>query len=149
MTRRTTTALAFCLLLALGAIGCGATVDSMKYAAKANGDKYYEFVKLGKYGDAYRNTFANTYKGQLPLDTYEAYQRRFNEQYGLLENYSVVESIYDEQTDTVTLTYSLDLAKLPTPVTEVIRLGKQGTEWRIVSVEPKLERQTEAPAAPH
>ena len=127
-------------LAAMLATGCGTSEEAMQKAAKSNADKYYELVRLGKYEDAYRQTFSETYKGQLPIDTYTRYQQQYRSRLGQLEEFEVTESTVDADAERISLTYSLKVGSAPDPVSEIVRLRKDGSEWRIDSIEPRLQR---------
>jgi hypothetical protein len=131
---------ALCAVVALVATGCGVSEEAMRKAAQSNADKYYELVKLDKFDEAYQQTFSTSYKLQMPIEIYTKFQKQYRSRLGQLEEFEVAESTVDTEAERVSLTYSLKLSSSPEPVGEIVRLKKEGSEWRIDSVEPRVQR---------
>jgi hypothetical protein len=141
-------AAAMALAASIALAACGTSVASLRQAAEANANKYYELISAGDYEGAFKQTFSDTYRQQLQIDTFVRYQQRYAAELGGIQGYKAIETDVDQERGTATITYALDVGKLPEPVNEVVRLRLQGTEWRIDSVEPKVMRQRPG-AAPH
>jgi hypothetical protein len=150
MSRFSAAALAVTLFVfALSSGGCGTSVESHKKAARSNADKYYELLKAGNPEQAYRETFSDTYKLQLPIESFLKYQQLYTSRYGPVVDYSVTDSTYDAEREMIVMTYSINTSTSPTPLADIVRLGRVGSEWRIVSVEPKnLRPQSQQPQPP-
>ena len=146
MTRPFTTVL---LALALSIAGTACTGDSpasLRKEAQSNADKYIELLKAGDFEGAYVKTFHADYKRQLPLDTFVKYRQGVASTTGAIESYQMVHYDSDTERDSVTLNYAVKYTNMPEPGTEVVKLRREGTEWRISSVEPKIPKK--APLAP-
>ena len=134
-----------CLILGLAVqFACGSSPAERRKAAQANGDKYFEFLKAEDYEGAYRHTFSTAHKQQLPIETFVRFRQAYAAQTGKIVDYEVVEYSADPEKEFVTLVYSIRTDKFPVPVSEVVKMQMEGTEWRIASIEPR--RPTIQPA---
>ena len=146
MTRPLMTVL---LALALSIAGTACTGDSpasLRKEAQSNADKYIEFMKAGDFEGAYVKTFHAEYKRQLALETFVKYRQGVAQTAGSIDSYQMVHYDADTERDSVTLNYAVKYSNMPEPGTEIVKLRREGTEWRISSVEPKIPKK--APLAP-
>jgi hypothetical protein len=138
-------------LLAVAALvgmlaACGTSPETRRKEAQSNGDKYWEFLKAGNPEGAYNNTFSSRYKRDLPLDLYLKFNKALEATFGTVRDYQVVH--YDANPDRtlLVLTYRVETTNSQEPLMFDVKMGQEGTEWRVDQVEPKIPGQ--APAAP-
>ena len=141
MIRPVTTIL---LALAVSIVASACTGDSpasLRKEAQSNADKYIELLKVGDFEGAYVKTFHAEYKRQLPLETFVKYRQGVAATTGAIESYQMVHYDADTERDSVTLSYAVKYTNMPEPGTEIVKLRREGTEWRISSVEPKIPKK--------
>lgn len=137
MLSRSIRLMAFAFLVA-ALSGCGAqSPESRRKEAQANADKYWEYLRANDPEGAYKNTFSENYKRNLPLENFLKFQRGLTERTGAITSYTVVRYDADPQKQQVALGYSVQTEKLSGPAMFEIKMAPEGSEWRVESVEPK------------
>lgn len=143
MTRPLTTVL-LALALSIAVTACtGDSPASLRKEAQSNADKYIELMKAGDFEGAYVKTFHAEYKRQLALETFVKYRQGIAQTAGNIDSYQMVHYDADTERDAVTLNYAVKYANMPEPGTEIVKLRREGTEWRISSVEPKIPKKAQ------
>lgn len=139
---RTMTAICVALTVVLTVAGCTASSpEAIRKEAQSNADKYVEYMKAGDFASAYDKTMHSDYKRQLPLETFVKFREGMTNTFGAVESYQVVHYDADPERQSVTLTYSVKYSKVPEIGQEIIMLRREGTEWRVMSVEPKMPQK--------
>jgi hypothetical protein len=142
MMIRTLSFLALAALLA----GCGPNAASVRKQAQANADKYFEFLKAGDLQGAYDNTFSANYKRMLSPDSYIKFQQFINARAGDVQDYTADDDPkIDLDRHTVTFTYAVKTANLPSALAYDVKMVQEGSEWRIDNLEPKFPRTGQPP----
>ncbi len=126
-------------------VGCSQSAAARRKEAQANGDKYLEFLKANDAEGAYRNTFSSAYQAQQSLDSWLRFRQGMAHVTGPILNYQVVKYDAPENSPRVSLTYAIQTANIKDPVLENIKLEREGSEWKIVSVEPQFSQQQTPP----
>ena len=99
------------------------------------------FWKAGDFEGAYVKTFHAEYKRQLSLETFVKYRQGIAQTAGTIDSYQMVHYDADTERDSVTLNYAVKYSNMPEAGTEIVKLRREGTEWRISSVEPKIPKK--------
>lgn len=146
-------AVAALLVVSFAVFGCSQSPEARRKEAQANADKFLEFIKANDPEGAYRNTFSSTYKSQQSLDSWVRFCQGMSHTTGPIVNYQVVKYDAPAGSPRVTLTYAIQAANIQDPFQETIRLEREGTEWKIISVEPQFKpppttQQQQAPGQP-
>lgn len=145
--KRLSTHLLCVLAMSIAAIGCtGSSPEALRKEAQANADKYLEFLKAGDFEGAYSKTLHSDYKRQMSEDSFVKYRQGFVHTAGALDSYQMVHYDADTERGTVTLNYAVKYTQMAETGSEIVKLRREGTEWRITSIEPKLPQK--APYAP-
>ncbi len=130
------------LAVSIAASACtGDSPESLRKEAQSNADKYIELLKAGDFEGAYLKTFHADFKRQLSLETFLKFRQGVASTAGTIESYQMVHYDADTERDSVTLNYAVKYSNMPEPGTEIVRLRREGTEWRISSVEPKMPKK--------
>lgn len=140
MTRLLTTIL-LALAFSAAAACTGTSPAALRKEAQSNADKYIEFLKARDYEGAYATTLHADFKRQMPLETFLKYRQGLSATVGEVESYQVVHYDADPERGSVTLEYAVKYSKNPEIGAEVIKLRREGTEWRITSIEPKMPKK--------
>lgn len=145
MTRIATTILLALVISMAGTACTGTSPEALRKEAQSNADKYLEFMRAGDFEGAYAKTLHADYKRQLALETFLKYREAIASTAGAIESYQVVHYDSDVERESVTLDYAVKYSRMPEPGTEIVKLRREGTEWRITSIEPKIPKKA-APA---
>lgn len=144
---RSLTAMWLALTVVFGFAGCMASSpEALRKEAQSNSDKYVEFLKAGDFESAYAKSMHADYRRQMPIETFVRYRQGLEQTFGAIESYQVVHYDADPERQSVTLTYAVKYSKAPEPGSEIVKLRREGTEWRVTSIEPKMPQK--APIAP-
>jgi len=129
-----------------GLVSCKDSPETRRKQAQSNGDKYWELLRANNPRGAYDQTFSESYKRSLDVETFLAFTERLSKSTGPILGYQVVH--YEAQPDkpTVVLTYSVQTANVPDALLYDVALEQEGSEWRVSSIEPKIKRQPPAPS---
>ena len=139
---RPLTTMLLVMLVSIAVTGCtGTSPEALRKEAQSNADKYVEFLRASDFEGAYAKSMHSEYKRQLSLETFVKYREGLASTLGAVESYQMVHYEADPEREAVTLTYSVKYANMPDPGTEVVKLRREGTEWRITSVEPKVPKK--------
>lgn len=144
MARRLTPLLLVALACVLS-LGCSQSAEARRKEAQANADKYLEFLKANDAEGAYKHTFGQTYKSQQSLESWIRFRQGMSNTTGPILNYQVVKYDATPTNPRVSLTYAIQTANVKDPILETVRLEREGTEWKIVSVEPQMSTQQTPP----
>jgi hypothetical protein len=143
---RTVPALVAVVLVLLSIAGCTDSPETRRKQAQSTGDKYWELLKAGNAQGAYDQTFSAAYKRELPAESYVKFNDLLSKSIGPITGYQVVKYDAAPAKQSVLLGYAVQAANSTEPLMFDVTLVQEGAEWKISSVEPKIQRQ--APAAP-
>ena len=133
MTRIATTILLALVISMAGTACTGTSPEALRKEAQSNADKYLEFMRAGDFEGAYAKTLHADYKRQLALETFLKYREAIASTAGAIESYQVVHYDSDVERESVTLDYAVKYSRMPEPGTEIVKLRREGTEWRLRS----------------
>jgi hypothetical protein len=114
---------------------CGPNEEAEKRAAQSGAEKYFEFVKAGKYDEAYRRTFTSDFRSKLSVDSFEKYRSDMAMSTGTLKAVTLVKVAPKKSGDALRLTFALEGEKLTQPAYEILDMRMDGDDWKVDSLD--------------
>lgn len=128
------------VVLVAVSIGCGTSDETKRKQAQSTGDKFWELIKAGSPERAYQETFSSRYKRMLNADSFKSFNDAIWSKFGTIDSYSVVRFEPDKTTQWIVMTYAVQATGYPAPLMFELKLGPEGSDWRIEQYEPKIEK---------